>query len=52
MLLLDYKKGVAKKPIKQGFFATPSWEKEKGEKKREARGQKNTTIFTPKLLGP
>ena len=40
MLLLDHKKGVAKKTIKKVFFATPFLREGKGEKKREARCQK------------
>ena len=53
MLLLEYKKGVAKKPYKtRVFWPPPSWEKEKGEKQREVRGQKNTTNFPSKNLEP
>ena len=47
MLVLDDKKGGGKKIYKTGFLPPPSWEEEKGEKKREARGQKNTTFWGP-----
>ena len=51
MLVLDYKKGVAKH-YKTRFFCHPLLREGKGEKTREARGQKNITIFTQKMLGP
>ena len=53
MLVLVYKKGgVKKQTIKQGFLLPPpSWEEEKGEKKREASGQQKTA-FSHFLGGP
>ena len=39
MLLLDYKRGWPKNPIKQGFFATPFLREGKG--RREERGQRS-----------
>ena len=52
MLLLEYKKGVAKKNYKpKVFWPPPSWEKEKGEKKREVRGQEKHHHFSIKHLG-
>ena len=43
---------LARKTIKQGFFGHPLLERREREKRREARGQKNTTIFPSEILGP
>ena len=50
MLLLESQRRW-RKTYKTKLFATPSREKEKGEKKREARGQEKVPPFLHCLLG-
>ena len=41
MLLLDYKKGGGKKPIKQGLFLAIPFLREEKEGRKEERGQRS-----------